>query len=84
MALQTITTADYTLYPSPRNTHHVVFEFQTFVPQPYALIDLPSFGLAGRCSLFAAHRRADGKMGQLATFELEADQQRFERLFVPD
>ena len=84
MALQTITTADYTLYPSPRNTHHVVFEFQTFVPQPYALIDLPSFGLAGRCSLFAAHRRADGKMGQLVTFELEADQQRFERLFVPD
>jgi hypothetical protein len=84
MALQTITTADYTLYPSPRNTHHVVFEFQTFVPQPYALIDLPSFGLAGRCSLFAAHRRADGKMGQLVTFELEVDQQRFERLFVPD
>ena len=84
MALQTITTADYTLYPSPRNTHHVVFEFQTFVPQPYALIALPSFGLAGRCSLFAAHRRADGKMGQLVTFELEVDQQRFERLFVPD
>jgi len=84
MALQTITTADYTLYPSPRNTHLVVFEFQTFVPQPYALIDLPSFGLAGRCSLFAAHRRADGKMGQLVTFELEVDQQRFERLFVPD
>ncbi|BCN40204.1 hypothetical protein ALDI51_35230 [Alicycliphilus denitrificans] len=84
MALQTITTADYTLYPSPRNTHRVVFEFQTFVPQPYALIDLPSFELAGRCSLFSAHRRADGKMGQLVTFELEADQQRFERLFVPD
>ena len=35
-------------------------------------------------SLFAAHRRADNKMGQLVTFELASDQQRFERLFVPD
>ena len=62
----------------------MVFEFQTFVPHPYALIDLPSFELAGRHSLFAAHRRADNKMGQLVTFELASDQQRFERLFVPD
>lgn len=84
MALQTITTADYTLYPSPRNTHRVVFEFQVFVPHPYALIDLPSFGLAGRYSLFSAHRLGDGKAGQLATFEQESDKQRFERLFVPD
>ena len=51
---------------------------------PGALIDLPSFELAGRHSLFAAHRRADNKMGQLVTFELLTDQQRFERLFVPD
>lgn len=84
MAIQTLTTDDYTLYPSPRNVHRVVFEFQTFVPQPYALIDLASYALAGRYSLFAAHRRADGKMGQLVTFELAADQQRFGRLFVPD
>ena len=84
MATQTITTDQYKLYPSPRNQHRVVFEFQTFVPHPYALIDLPSFELAGRHSLFAAHRRADNKMGQLVTFELASDQQRFERLFVPD
>ena len=45
--------------------------------------DLPSFDLAGRYSLFSAHRKADAKMGQLVTFELEGDQQRFERLFVP-
>ena len=83
MALQTITTDDYLLYLLPRNAHRVVFEFQTFVPHPYALIDLPSFDLAGRYSLFSAHRKADAKMGQLVTFELEGDQQRFERLFVP-
>ena len=34
--------------PSPRNTHHVVFEFQTFVP--YALIDLAELRAGGRCS----------------------------------
>jgi len=84
MSQQTISTPDYLLYPSPQNTHRVVFEFQTFVPQLYALIDLPSFDLGGRYSLFSANRRADGKMGQLVTFELQADQQRFERLFVPD
>lgn len=84
MAQQALHTAKYTLYPSPRNVHRVVFGFQSFVAHPYALIDLPSFGLAGRYSLFAAYRKADGKMGQLATFELETDCQRFERLFVPD
>ena len=84
MALQTITTDDYLLYPSPRNAHRVVFEFQTFVPHPYALIDLPSFDLAGRYSLFAACRLADMKQGQLVSFELPEDQARFERLFVPD
>jgi hypothetical protein len=84
MAQQTITTAEYILYPSPRNEHREVFEFHVFVPQPYALIDLPSYPLAGRSSLFSAHRKADGKMGQLVTFEHDADRQRFERLFVPD
>ena len=84
MAQQTITTADYMLYPSPHNAHKVVFEFQVFVPHPYALIDLPSFDLKGRCSLFSAHRKADAKMGQLVTFELDGDRQRFESRFVPD
>lgn len=54
------------------------------MPQPYALIDLPSFGLKGRYSLFRAYRLADGKHGQLATFELDADARKFERQFVPD
>lgn len=84
MAQQALHTAEYTLYPSPRNEHRVVFLHQSFVPHPYALIDLPSFGLSGRCSLFAAHRKADGKMGQLVSFEFESDQLRFEKLFVPD
>ncbi|WP_367065397.1 hypothetical protein [Oryzisolibacter sp. LB2S] len=84
MAQQTIDTPDYTLYPSPQNAHRVVFAHQSFVAQPYALIDLPSFDLAGRYSLFGAYRKADGKMGQLVSFELEADRERFERLFVPD
>ena len=84
MATLAFTAHGYTLYPSPHSAHRVVFEFHVFVPHPYALIDLPSFELAGRHSLFAAHRRADNKMGQLVTFELASDQQRFERLFVPD
>ncbi|AVO48292.1 hypothetical protein C6568_02780 [Melaminivora suipulveris] len=84
MAQQALHTPDYTLYPSPRNVHREVFEHQAFVAHPYALIDLPSFALAGRCSLFAAHRKADNKMGQLVTFELAADCARFEREFVPD
>ncbi|GAB1385810.1 hypothetical protein MASR1M59_09580 [Melaminivora sp.] len=84
MAQQALQTDLYTLYPSPRNQHALVFDCQLFVPQPYALIDLPGFALAGRASLFAAYRKADGKMGQLVTFELEADQALFEREFVPD
>ena len=80
----TITTADYKLFPSPRNRHREVFEHEVFVPHPYALIDLPSFDLKGKYSLFAAHRLADGKNGQLVTFELAADAQRFESRFTPD
>ena len=80
----TITTETYKLYPSPRNQHRHVFLHEVFVPQPFALIDLPSFDLKGRYSLFAAHRLADGKNGQLATFELEADAARFTARFVPD
>ena len=79
-----ITTGVYKLYPSPRNAHRHVFEHEVFVPHPFALVDLPSFGLKGRYSLFAAHRLADGKNGQLATFELEADAERFSARFVPD
>lgn len=79
-----ITTDDYKLFPSPRNQYAIVFEHQTFVPYPYALIDLPSFHLAGRYTLFAACRLADMKMGQLVTFEQPEDRTRFEQLFVPD
>ncbi|KAF1048107.1 MAG: hypothetical protein GAK38_01578 [Xylophilus sp.] len=43
-------TADYKLFPSPRNVHRVVFEHQVFVPQPYALIDLPSYDLNSRAA----------------------------------
>lgn len=84
MATQTITTDHYKLFPSPRNEHRVVFEHEVFVPYPYALIDLPSFDLSGKYSLFAACRLADMKMGQLVTFELTQDMQRFESRFVPD
>ncbi len=84
MATQSITTDAYKLFPSPRNQHRIVFEHQSFVPYPYALIDLLSFDLAGRYSLFAACRLADMKQGQLVSFELPEDQARFERLFVPD
>ena len=84
MAQNTITTEIYKLFPSPRNAHRVVFEHEVFVPHPYALIDLPSFHLKGRYSLFAAHRLADRKNGQLVTFELADDAEKFNRLFVPD
>ena len=84
MAQATITTDRYKLFPSPRNAHRVVFEHEVFVPHPYALIDLASFRLKGRYSLFAAHRLADGKNGQLVTFELEADIATFNRKFTPD
>lgn len=84
MAQQTITTATYKLFPNPRNVHRVIFEHEVFVPHPYALIDLPSFHLKGRYSLFAACRLADMKMGQLVTFELAADAATFTSRFVPD
>ncbi|HSV57987.1 MAG TPA: hypothetical protein VLJ19_03745 [Variovorax sp.] len=77
-------TADYKLFPSPRNVHRVVFEHQVFVPHPYALIDLPSYDLKGRYSLFAACRLSDGKMGQLVTTEEADDAVKFKAKFVPD
>ncbi|MBX3587827.1 MAG: hypothetical protein KF796_14415 [Ramlibacter sp.] len=80
----TITTRTYKLFPSPRNQHREIFEHEVFVPHPYALIDLPSFYLKGKYSLFAAHRLADGKNGQLVTFELAADAATFNAKFVPD
>lgn len=84
MAQTTITTDTYKLFPSPRNAHRVVFEHEVFVPHPYALIDLPGFHLKGKSSLFAAHRLSDRKNGQLVTFELAADAEKFTRLFVAD
>jgi hypothetical protein len=84
MAQACITTPRYKLFPSPRNVHRVVFEHEVFVPYPYALIDLASFNLKGRYSLFAAHRLADAKSGQLVTFELEADVAKFNAKFTPD
>ena len=41
MTGKTITTAQYKLFPSPRNVHREIFPHQVFVPYPYALIDLP-------------------------------------------
>lgn len=84
MATLAITTSHYKLFPSPRNLHRVVFEYEVFVPYPYALIDLPSFDLKGKHSLFAACRLKDGKMGQLVTFELVDDAIHFENNFTPD
>ncbi|RYE70895.1 MAG: hypothetical protein EOP19_32660 [Hyphomicrobiales bacterium] len=81
---QSITTAEFKLYPSPRNRHRVVFEHQVFVPYPYMLIDLESYGFKGKASLFAAHRLADEKNGQLVTMELPEDEARFKAQFVPD
>ena len=84
MAEKAIATDAYKLFPSPRNVHRTVFEHEVFVPHPYALIDLPSMHLKGKTSLFAAHRLADNKAGQLVTFELEADAAKFNAKFVPD
>ena len=84
MTGKTITTAQYKLFPSPRNVHREVFLHEVFVPHPYALIDLPSFHLKGKHSLFAACRLADMKMGQLVTFEIEVDMVKFTTCFVPD
>ena len=84
MPATTITTGAYKLYPSPRNRDREVFAHEVFVPHPYALIDPPSYNPKGRWSLFAAHRLADGRNGQLVTFELEADAASFQSRFVPD
>lgn len=84
MATQTIETDLYKLYPSPRNATKDVFAHQVFVPYPYAIIDLAVMELTGKTTLFAACRLADMKMGQVVTFELAADQAKFERLFTPD
>lgn len=81
---QAITTDDYKLFPSPRNRHRVVFAHQVFVPYPYMLIDLESYYLLGKFSLFAACRLSDGKMGQLVTLELPQDEVKFKARFVPD
>ena len=81
---QSIDTGRYKLFPSPRNRHRVVFTHEVFVPHPYMLIDMESYNLKGRYSLFAAHRLADNKAGQLVTFEDEADEARFKSKFVPD
>ncbi len=79
-----ITTPLYKLFPSPRNRERVVFAHEVFVPHPYALVDPPSYDPQGRWSLFAAHRLADGKNGQLVSYELEADAKRFAARFTPD
>jgi hypothetical protein len=84
MATQAITTDQFKLYPSPRNLYKEIFAHQVFVPYPYAIIDLDVMELAGKTTLYAACRLSDMKMGQVVTFELEADKAKFERLFTPD
>lgn len=84
MAAQSITTDTYKLFPSPRNRHRTVFPYQVFVPYPYMLIDMESYDLKGKYSLFSACRLADMKMGQVATFEQPEDELKFKARFVPD
>ncbi|MBK5205228.1 MAG: hypothetical protein JJD98_07430 [Polaromonas sp.] len=81
---QTITTEHYKLFPSPRNRHRTIFLYEVFVPYPYMLIDLDSYNFKGKCSLFAACRLADNKMGQMVTLELLEDEVKFKDRFVPD
>jgi len=81
---KTLDIPDYKLFPSPRNRHREVFDVQVFVPYPYALIVLEDFHFAGRATLFAACRASDGKMGQLVSFELSPDREKFDRLFTAD
>jgi hypothetical protein len=81
---QGITTADYKLFPSPRNRHRMLFPHQVFVPYPYMLIDLEAYSFKGKYSLFAACRLSDGKMGQVVSLELPEDDVRFKAKFVPD
>ena len=81
---QTITTDLYKLFPSPHNRHRTIFLHDVFVPHPYMLIDLESYNLKGKYSLFAACRLADNKMGQVVTLELPEDELKFKAEFVPD
>ncbi|OGB05638.1 MAG: hypothetical protein A3E79_07520 [Burkholderiales bacterium RIFCSPHIGHO2_12_FULL_61_11] len=81
---QTITTDHYKLFPSPRNRHRTIFLYEVFLPYPYMLIDLESYNLKGKYSLFAACRLADNKMGQMVTLELPEDEAKFKAAFVPD
>lgn len=81
---QSITTDHYKLFPSPRNRHRAIFQHEVFVPYPYMLIDLESYNLKGKCSLFAAYRLSDQKMGQLVTLDLAEDEVKFKAGFVPD
>ena len=81
---KSITTAQYKLFPSPRNRHREIFKYEFFTPHPYMLIDMESYDLAGKYSLFAACRLSDMKMGQLVTMELPQDDVRLRKLFVPD
>ncbi len=84
MATQTLDIPGYKLFPSPRNRHREVFDEQVFLPYPYALIVLEDFHFKGKATLFAACRAIDGKMGQLVSFELDQDRDKFNRLFTPD
>ncbi len=84
MAVQTTEDGLYKLFPSPRNRHRSIFEHRVFVPHPYLLIDLESYGFSGKFSLFGACRMTDVKMGQLVTLETASDEARFKNRFEPD
>ena len=84
MAVQTTEDGLYKLFPSPRNRHRSIFVYRVFVPYPYLLIDLESYGFSGKFSLFGACRLTDKKMGQLVTLETAADETRFKDRFEPD
>ena len=84
MAVQTTEDGLYKLFPSPRNRHRSIFAYRVFVPHPYMLIDLESYGFSGKSSLFAACRLTDIRMGQLVTLETAADEARFMDRFEPD
>ena len=84
MAVQTTEDGLYKLFPSPRNRHRSIFAYRVFVPHPYLLIDLESYGFSGMFSLFGACRLTDMKMGQLVTLETAADEARFKDRFKPD
>ena len=84
MAAQGITTDHYKLFPSPRNRHRTIFLYEVFLPHPYMLIDMESYNLKGKYSLFGACRLVDMKMGQLVTLELPEDEVKFKARFVPD